>query len=292
MSDPIIIRTDTLTVAVDPLGAELSSIRGRDGVELLWQGGTAWTRRAPVLFPIVGRLTGDTLRHKGQAYTMTQHGFARDREFRVVEASPVRVVMRLSDDAASRAIYPFPFSLELVHAVEGSTLTVIARVENPGPGTLPFGLGAHPGFRWPLVDDVPKADHVVVFDADEAPEALSVVGGLLGPPRPIPLMGRTLPLSEALFADDALVLPDVRSRSVRYAALKPDGSEARALAFSWEGYPDLGLWSKPTGAPFLCIEPWLSMASPVGWDGEFTEKPGVVSLAPGESRTMTWRVTV
>ena len=292
MSDRIDLATDDLTVAVALSGAELACVKGRDGVELLWQGGPEWPRRAPVLFPVVGRLAGDTLRHAGRTHTMTQHGFARDRVFRVVEATSTRAVLRLEDDAATWALFPFAFVLDLIYALDGATLSVTARVANPVPDTLPFGLGAHPGFRWPLADGVPKDRHVIEFGAEEAGEALSVQGGLLGPPRPVPFEGRVLPLSEALFENDALVLPNVASRSLRYVARHADGSQARALAFSWEGYRDLGLWSKPGGAPFLCVEPWYSMASPIGWDGEFSHKPGILHLEPGESHEMVWRVTV
>ena len=35
----------------------------------------------PLLFPIVGRLANDELRHRGKTYRMTQHGFARDNRF-------------------------------------------------------------------------------------------------------------------------------------------------------------------------------------------------------------------
>ena len=76
------------------------------------------------------------------------------------------------------------------------------------------------------------------------------------------------------------------------AALDASGRESRALTVNWEGYKDLGIWSKPTGAPFLCIEPWYSMASPAGWQGEIAEKPGILTLAPGESRDFVWRVTL
>lgn len=292
MTDRITIAAPGVSASISTLGAELASVTGADGGELLWQGGPQWPRRAPVLFPIVGRVAGDTLRHEGQAYRMPQHGLARDREFTVEEATPSRAVFSLQDDAQTRAQYPFPFALELVYAVEGSTLSVTTRVSNPGSEVLPCGVGAHPGFRWPLVDGVAKSDHAVEFDGVETGEALSVRNGLLGPARRIPLEGQVLPLSEELFAADALVLPDVASRSVRYVARAADGSVERALLFAWEGYRDLGLWSKPTGAAFLCIEPWYSMASPEGWDGEFAEKPGIVHLAPGESRAMTWRVTV
>lgn len=292
MSDRITLQSNELSAEIALVGAELSSLKDRDGDELLWQGGPEWPRRSPVLFPIVGRLAGDTLHHAGRPYPMTQHGFARDVKFRLVKEAPARAVLRLEDDAQSRARYPFAFRLDMTYEIEAATLKVTAEVTNPGSQVLPFGLGAHPGFRWPLVDGVAKSDHAVEFDGVETGEALSVRNGLLGPARRIPLEGQVLPLSEELFAADALVLPDVASRSVRYVARAADGSVERALLFAWEGYRDLGLWSKPTGAAFLCIEPWYSMASPEGWDGEFAEKPGIVHLAPGESRAMTWRVTV
>ena len=42
-----------------PQGAQLSTLRDREGRELLWDGDPAvWTGRAPLLFPIVGVLVG------------------------------------------------------------------------------------------------------------------------------------------------------------------------------------------------------------------------------------------
>lgn len=58
--------------------AELCSLKNDAGVEFVWQAGPAWPRHAPPLFPIVGRLANDELRHRGKTYRMTQHGFARD----------------------------------------------------------------------------------------------------------------------------------------------------------------------------------------------------------------------
>ncbi|MBC8130777.1 MAG: aldose 1-epimerase family protein, partial [Rhizobiaceae bacterium] len=109
-------------VAVE--GAELVSLRDASGDELLWQAGPEWPRHAPVLFPIVGRLAADTLRHDGQEYALTQHGFARDSTFRVTEESDDRIVLRLDDSASSRARFPFPFRLEMIYEADGETLTV------------------------------------------------------------------------------------------------------------------------------------------------------------------------
>ncbi|NDV87899.1 aldose 1-epimerase family protein [Aurantimonas aggregata] len=281
-----------ISAVISDHGAELVSLRDAAGEELLWQAGPEWPRHAPVLFPIVGRLAGDTLRHDGRAYPIGQHGFARDRRFAWIERSAARAVLRLEADAETRQMFPFPFVLDVTFAITADTLTVTSTVNNPGEDALPCGVGAHPGFRWPLADGVARTDHVIVFEAPETGGALAVEGGLLGEAKPLPFDGRTLPLTEALFERDALVMPGVASRSVRFVAQAEDGSVVRALTIAWDGYTDLGIWSKPGGAPFLCIEPWFSMASPVGWDGEFRDKPGILILAPGENRDFAWSVQI
>ena len=273
-------------------GAELVSLTDAAGEEFLWQAGPEWPRHAPVLFPVVGRLAQDTLRHDGRDYRITQHGFARDALFSWTERSDTRAVLALEDDSSTRAVFPFAFRLELIYAVESVRLTVTARVTNPGKETLYCGIGAHPGFRWPLKDGVARDAHRIVFESVETGPALGVEGGLLSDPKPLPFDGTTLPLDETLFANDALVMPAVASRSVRYEALGADGESVSAIVVAWEGYDDLGIWSKPGGAPFVCIEPWASMASPVGFDGAFADKPGILAFAPDETRDFIWTVSL
>jgi galactose mutarotase-like enzyme len=290
MSETHVIGSGRMSAAISAQGAELRSLKDARGVELLWQAGPEWPRHAPNLFPIVGRLAGDTLRHEGKSYRMTQHGFARDSLFRWTERSESRASLRLEANAATRAAYPFEFALDLIYMVENAALSATSRVSNPGDVPLPFCIGAHPGFRWPLADGIVQEAHILDFAAQEPGPARSIEDGLLGPAEPLPFDGRTLELNPGLFAGDAVVMPSVASRFVRYAALRSDGSAARSIMLSWRGYEDLGVWSKPTGAPFLCIEPWRGMASPVGWDGPFVEKPGVVLLAPGGVMDFEWRV--
>jgi hypothetical protein len=54
------------------------------------------------------------------------------------------------------------------------------------------------------------------------------------------------PLSESLFTADAVIFDRINSTSVRYAA----GQEPW-LEMSWSGFRELGIWSKPSGAPRL-----------------------------------------
>lgn len=291
MTDTHVIASGALQATVRAQGGELVALADAKG-PALWHGGPEWPRHAPVLFPIVGRLKDDTLIHDGQSYRLTQHGFARDSLFTWLERAGDRAVLELRESPQTLAIYPFRFTLQMIYAVAADTLSVTTRVINPAETPLVCGVGAHPAFLWPLAEDVAREAHRLSFPQVEPGAGRSVEGGLIGGPIPLPFSGTELPLAEGLFANDAIVIPDVANRSARFAALDAEGRERRALTVSWEGYRDLGIWSKPTGAPFLCIEPWAGMASPIGWQGEFADKPGILRLAPGESRDFVWRVSL
>jgi galactose mutarotase-like enzyme len=61
---------------------------------------------------------------------------------------------------------------------------------------------------------------------------------------------------------------------------------------SWDaGFPELGIWSRPDAA-LLCIEPWHGMTSPIDFDGAFADKPGVMLIPPGESRSAIHAIRV
>jgi len=268
-----------VTVAVLAQGAELCLLRDHAGHDYLWPAAQAWPRHAPVLFPIVGRLRDDTLRHQGKAYRLTQHGFARDLSFDWIDRGPDGCQLALTDNAQTRAIYPFPFRFEIAYSAREAALETTYTIANTGDEVLPVSLGTHPAFRWPLVPGVPKEAYALTFEAQEVGPLRGVAGGLLRPDgRPSPIEGRHLALSESLFAADALILPSPASRSVRYAADTGPG-----LNVSWDGFCQLGLWSR-AGGDFLCIEPWCGMASPENFDGEFSQKPWLMLIPPGEKR--------
>jgi len=274
-----------ISASVLAQGAELCALRDDRGQDILWDAGPAWPRHAPVLFPIVGRLRDDTLLHEGLAYRLNQHGFARDMAFAWVDRSAAGCTLALTDTEATLARYPFPFRFEITYLAQGATLEMVFRVTNTGPTVLPVSMGAHPAFRWPLQPGIPKDAYSLTFDAEETARLRGVSGGLLTPQdRPNPIFDRRLALCERLFADDALILPQVASRSVRYAA---EGE--RGLTVSWAGFPQLGLWSR-AGGDFLCIEPWCGMASPADFNGEFSLKPWLM-LVP-QSETLKARMTI
>lgn len=276
-----------LTAIIRAQGAELRSLRDAQGVEYIWQAGPAWPRCAPALFPIVGRLKDDRLRHGGATYRLTRHGFARDRAFGWLDRGANACRLALVDDADSRAHYPFAFRVELAYALADSILTMTFTVFNTGVEPLPASFGAHPAFNWPLREDVAPEAYALTFAQEEPAPIRRLADGLLR--RELfrsPIEGRVLKLREDLFAADAIIMDQVASLSVRFAS--PTGP---ALEVAWDGFRELGLWTKP-GARFLCIEPWLGFASPVDFDGPFVAKPGVVLIPPGETQSAAMRIAI
>jgi len=281
------LRSGSLTATVKAHGAELCSLKD-DFTEFVWQGGPEWPRHAPLLFPIVGRLAADELRHRGKTYRMTQHGFARDSRFAWAERGESRCTLVLEDNETTRALYPFPFRLTAIYALNAAGLNLTLTIANTGKESLPASIGGHPAFNWPLQSESTKEDYALTFSKAESSRVRRLDGGLLrAATEPGPVKGTQLALSESLFADDAIIFDRIESDAVRYAA-----SGGPWLTMSWCGFRELGVWSKPSGAPFLCIEPWRGYASPAGFDGEFADKPGQMHIASGAEERLSFRIEV
>ena len=156
------------------------------------------------------------------------------------------------------------------------TLTVGYALDNPAGTMLYASFGAHPAFRWPLREGTAKAAHVLEFSLPEPAPIRRLADGLLLPDRfDSPIEASTLRLDESLFAADALILDQVASPSVRFSA--PGGPSVEVM---WRGFHELGIWSH-MGGDFLCVEPWCGHADPVGFNGDFADKPRLLHLPPG-----------
>ena len=163
----------------------------------------------------------------------------------------------------------------MVYTLEADALVWALETTNPGAEPMPYALGLHPGFRWPLAGSV--AEHSFVFDATERAEVPVIApGGLFSAEgRAVPLEGRRLALTPDLMAQEALCFLDIASRG----AVFDNGAGVR-LRVDLDDFPHLALWTRPP-APFLCIEAWTGHGDPVGFVGEISDKPSMRLLAPG-----------
>lgn len=285
MTQTVTIGQGRITASFEAKGAQMTSLT-HDGAERLWQADPAvWAWHAPNLFPIVGGLAGDRLLHKGKSYTLPSHGFLRHTPCALAASSATACTWRLTDSAETLAVYPFRFVLEIAYAIRDEALIGEFTLSNPGDEPLLASLGIHPAFQWPLEPGRAREDYRLTFEHDEPAPIRRVSGKLIAPePEPTPIRGRVLALRDALFETDAVIMDRPASRALTYGA--PGGP---TIAMEWHDFPHLGVWSKP-GAQFLCIEPWQGHASPQGFDGEFKDKPGVVSLEPGARRRWRYRI--
>ncbi|MFZ0601958.1 MAG: aldose 1-epimerase family protein [Roseiarcus sp.] len=259
------------------LGAEARQwrIAGRD---LLWPGDPAiWSDISPILYPVVGWTRDGEERVDGVTYKLGLHGFARFETFAVESSGPDFARLALSDNARTRAVYPFAFALAIEYRLTDEALSIAIEVANPGHKRAPYACGLHPGFRWPF-GAAGRAGALVQFAKNERPEVPELApGGLVrATTRLIPLCGRNLPLSDALFEHDALCFLDCRSRSLAFL----DASGA-SITMEYESFQHAALWTKPH-APFLCLEAWTGYSDPDGFDGDLFDKPGMRVLEPGE----------
>ena len=283
-----LLRNSYLEAEVSEMGAELVTLRDAAGRDYLWDGDPSfWKGRAPLLFPIVGKVPDDRLLVDGKAYPMRQHGLARISPFALIARDETSCAYRLDASEASRQSYPFDFRLDVRYALVGAALTIEAEVANRGGVPMPVSFGFHPALRWPLPGGGEKEQHALVFSEVENAPVRRLTTGLLRPEVfPTPIVGRHLALSEALFVRDVLFLDRVRSRAVEYRS--PLGSRVRV---SFPGMPHLGLWSK-AGAGFLCIEPWQGYAAPMSFSDELCTKPGGVEIEAGKSRSFVMSLEI
>ncbi|MBA2397783.1 MAG: aldose 1-epimerase family protein, partial [Bradyrhizobium sp.] len=225
------LRSGAIEATIKADGAELCSLTNAKGHEMLWQAEPAWPRHSPLLFPIVGRLKNDRLRHRGKTYPMTQHGLARDQRFEWVEQGTASCRLVLTDNEATRTRYPFAFRLEVTYTVENADLKVAFDITNTGDENLPASIGAHPAFNWPLLPGLAKEAYALNFSDDEPAPIRRLEAGLMrAKPEPSPVRGKTMPLLERLFDDDAVIFDRLASTSIRYAA-----DRGPSIEMSWEG---------------------------------------------------------
>jgi galactose mutarotase-like enzyme len=277
MSDTIHLSAQGSTAQIAIRGAEPVSwqVGGR---ELLWSGDPEhWDFHAPILFPRVGASSGAVVRVGDEYFPMPQHGFARRSTFTAIEQDEASARLRLCDSDETRAHYPFRFELDVLYRLEPDSLTLALEVTNTDSRDLPYAIGFHPAFPWPLTGKV-KAGHRVVFEAEESDRVPEVAaGGLLARrSRQVPLNSRELPLSPELFTE-ALVFLDAKSRAMRFEA--PDNA---AIVMETAGFPHLAVWSRPS-APFLSLECWSGHADWEDASGQLGELASMTNLRPRQT---------
>lgn len=289
----VTIQSEQLTVLIDEKGAELQSIQNHQtGIEYLWQGDKSyWGRRAPVLFPIVGRLKEDQYTYKGKEYSLTQHGFARDSVFSLIEHTQTSAHFELLSNGETKKLYPFDFSLVVSYQVTEQQVVVGYEVRNTNDSEkMYYSIGGHPAFNVPLTKETIFEDYYMEFFPRRSRTQIPLNGPLADPAnKTLVQTNASFKIKRELFQQDALIF---ETKGKNTFSIRSDKT-THAVEFTFEDFPYVGIWSVPDKeAPFVCIEPWHGIADTVDASGKLEEKLGIQTLSPLETFASHYMIEV
>ncbi len=274
---------ENFSLAVKEVGAELNSLKSKKtGIEYIWFGDeSVWYGQSPILFPIIGRLLDDKYCLNGNEYTMAKHGIVRKKPFKLVESTKDTLTFIQTDDAESLALYPFHFELKVKFILTNCGLRVIHTVTNTDEKEMYFSFGAHPGFNCEIGDFLEFSE-----DSELLTERIDNESILIDEKFPVDMSENKIELTKTLFDNDALILSGLKSKNIKIKSNKHD----RIISFNFDS-PFLGIWAKPD-APYVCIEPWWGVNDDYHKKPDISQKRGIMSLKPQESKTFSWEVSV
>lgn len=285
----ITLENEHLIVKIKEKGAELTSvIDKKTSHEFLWQADEAfWARQAPVLFPIVGKLKDDRYQMNDAEYSMSQHGFARDMTFTTQNVTSNSASLYLKNDESTKEMYPFDFSLQINYILHYDSITVSYEVLNPSNSeSLYYSIGGHPAFNISQSRQNSKLEFDdVSFIFEPAGQYLQIPlskEGLTQPNKAKYVEVNNVPLKHTSFKNDALIYQISRQTEI----VLTDHHAEVEIRVKPNRMDYVGIWSPyPKRAPFICIEPWSSIADPEDATGQLKDKYAIHELLPSQLMT-------
>ncbi|MDI5894706.1 aldose 1-epimerase family protein [Flavobacterium algoritolerans] len=269
-----IIKNSVLTAEIKNFGAELISLKTNLNKEYIWEGNLEfWGKHSPILFPIVGTLKDNSFHHNGMEYHLSRHGFARDMEFELINASDNSATFSIQSSDETLKVYPFEFELQLIYTLDKNNLFIAYKVINKGKSTMPFAIGAHPAFALPNQFE----NYAIAFEKEEKLEYYLLEDDLISNnTKQLEVHNKQIPLTYELFKNDALIFKTLQSDSLTILE-----NENPILRVHFKDFPSLGIWTK-MNAPFLCIEPWFGYSDTNENSGNLLEKEAIQILESNE----------
>jgi len=288
------IENDNLIIAVNQIGAELSSIRSKiNNREYLWQGDKKpfWNEQSPILFPNIGSLKNDRYLFNGKSYHLNKHGFIRgNADIKLANSEKDSLSFSLCSSEQTLKQYPFYFQFIATFQLKENFITTTYHVLNTGNQILYFSVGGHPGFNCSLINSNDSFDNCfITFQENEkANTSLISSEGLILNQKKLILDGdNKLMLTKNIFDNDALVFENLKSHSLTIHNKK----EGKLVSVSFNEYPFLGIWSQ-FNAPFICIEPWLGIPDLIDSNQQLSDKSGITALEKSEEYKISFTIEI
>ncbi len=271
-------------------GAEITRIFSKKyNKEVLWNGDSKyWGRHSPVLFPIVGRLKDNETLIEDNIYTMSQHGFARDMDFEVIETSNDSIKYKVTSNEETKKLYPYSFELTIKYTLLDNGVKIDWNVLNTDSREIYFSIGAHPAFN--ITSDNELSNYYLEFECRENIEQITLDGPFNCKTKEIDKLDN-LDLSSEIFKDDAIIYTNIDKINLK------SKSEKEYISVSFKDFPLVGIWTPyyedtNTTAPFICIEPWYGLCDSIDSDKVFKNKRYINKLQPSKDFSTSYTIEI
>lgn len=283
----ITIQNQSLQVTIALLGAEVRSVKNIvSNHEYMWSGNSEiWAGVSPVLFPVVGKTTGNQVKFAGESYSLGNHGFARHSLFSIVEQKNDEVTLLLNTQAGDVKRYPFNLDFFVNYKLIDKIFHTTYTVHSLDQQTAYFSVGAHPAFACPFDDKHQISDYEIRFEQPENLLRHEITSEAFYTGSTTEYKLAAFNLDEHTFDDDALVFTGYNSDSVSLV----ERDSGRAIRVSLAGFPWLGIWSKPS-ADYVCLEPWCGRSDDLGFNADLNNKAVIETIQSNAKWSRTYTI--
>ena len=259
------LENNYLILKIDTLGAEINSLKiVNDNNEIMWQKDDKyWSGSNPILFPQVGNMWNKEYTAKNKVYKMNNHGFARNSEFKLYNKTNNSITLLLKDNNDTYSQYPYHFELFVLYTLIDNKVNIKYIINNKDEEIMPFGFGLHPGFNVPI-GNTKFNDCYIEFSDIEKQNNNS---GKYIIDNKIRLDYNTLNNIEY----NTLIYKDINSE---YVILN---QKDYLIKVGCKNFKYLAIWTKDK-APFICIEPWMSIGDLKESNVPFHQREDMINL--------------
>ena len=282
------LENDFLIIETSKSGAELTRIFSKkQNKEILWNGDSKyWGRHSPILFPIVGRLKDNETIIDDKLYNMSQHGFARDMDFDLVNTTDNSITYKLTSNENTKKYYPYSFELIITYKLINNKVNIDWKVNNTNSCDMYFSIGAHPAFNI----NSNLEDYYLEFNTRDNIENITLNGPYNDKYTKIENLD-ILNLSNDILKNDTLIYTNIDG--IKMKSKKED----YLVNVEFKDFPLVGIWSpyhKETNsmAPFICIEPWYGLCDNINSDKIFKNKKFINKLKSKETFNASYSISI
>lgn len=288
------LENSTIKIKASTCGGELHNLILKENeIEYLWNRDPKyWKYSSPILFPIVGKVTNSKIIVDGKSYEIPPHGIGRISDYEVTEKTEDSITFELKYSNETLKMYPFKFSLKIKYTLIENGVKVTYIVTNLDDKTMYFSIGGHPAFLCPIGEDEKFTDYYLEFNKKETADIMGITeDGFFDKTSRKPYLNNEniIDITDDLFVKDNTIVFDTLKSNV--VSLKSKVSN-KSVTMDFDGFPYMAFWSKATGSPFVCIEPWYGHGDFYDFNGEFKDKDGVRSLDVNDSFECSYTITL